>query len=129
MVRAAPEYRNECAALRPVDAGVASLVLCSVPDQTAALAELHRVIRPGGELRLYEHVAADDPRWARRQQRAERVWSWFAGGCHLTRQTAEAIEHAGFQVDSCDRFLFQPCFTAKLAAPHIVGRATRAVAP
>jgi len=108
-----------------VDAGVASLVLCSVADQPAALAELRRVIRPGGELRFYEHVVAADDRWARRQRRADPIWTRFAGGCHLDRDTARAIHDAGFEMIECERFLFQPCFTAKLAAPHILGRAAR----
>jgi SAM-dependent methyltransferase len=108
-----------------VDAAVASLVLCSVPDQSAALAELHRVIRPGGALRFYEHVAADDTKWIRRQERYDGAWSWFAGGCHVTRHTEQAIAGAGFRIESCERFLFQPCVLAKLAAPHILGRAER----
>lgn len=108
-----------------VDAGVVSLVLCSVPDQASALAELRRVIRPGGELRFYEHVAADDPRWARLQQRSDRIWSFFAGGCHITRRTEQAITEAGFDIETCERFLFQPCCIARLAAPHILGRARR----
>lgn len=108
-----------------VDAGVASLVLCSVAEPAAALAELHRVIRPGGELRFYEHVAAGSPRGARAQRRADRVWSWFAGGCHLTRDTEAAIGAAGFHIETCDRFRFDPCITARLAAPHILGRARR----
>ncbi len=108
-----------------VDAGVASLVLCSVPDQSVALRELHRVIRPGGELRFYEHVAADDPRWARFQRRADPIWARCGGGCHLTRHTGDAIRAAGFHIEECERFLFQPCWVAKLAAPHILGRATR----
>jgi ubiquinone/menaquinone biosynthesis C-methylase UbiE len=108
-----------------VDAGVASLVLCSVPDQGSALAELHRVIRPGGELRFYEHVIADNDRWARRQRRADPIWTRFAGGCHLDRDTATAIGDAGFEIAACERLLFAPCFTAKLAAPHILGRARR----
>ena len=109
-----------------VDAGVASLVLCSVADQSAALAELRRIIRPGGELRFYEHVIADNDRWARVQRRADPFWTRFAGGCHLARDTATAIRDAGFDIVDCERFLFQPCFLAKLAAPHILGRAIRA---
>lgn len=108
-----------------VDAGVASLVLCSVPDQAAALAELRRVIRPGGELRFYEHVAADHPKAARMQQRVDKVWPWFSGGCHVTRRTEAAIVAAGFEVEECDRFLFEPCVLAKPVAPHILGRARR----
>ena len=108
-----------------MDFGVASLILCSVADPTAALAELHRVIRPGGELRFYEHVLADTERLARRQRQVDPIWTRFAGGCHINRDTRSAIENAGFAIVDCDRFRFAPCVTAKLAAPHILGRATR----
>ena len=54
--------------MRPFDAAIASLVLCSVPDQDAALTELRRVLRPGGELRFYEHVLAHEPRMAALQR-------------------------------------------------------------
>ena len=108
-----------------VDAGVASLVLCSVRDPATALAELHRVIRPGGDLRFYEHVVADDERWARRQRRMDPVWTRFAGGCHLDRDTSSVIARSGFEIIDCDRFLFQPCVLAELSAPHILGRARR----
>jgi ubiquinone/menaquinone biosynthesis C-methylase UbiE len=108
-----------------VDAGVASLVLCSVADQAEALAELRRVIRPGGELRFYEHVAAPDAGLARWQRRLDPVWTLFAGGCHVNRDTEAAIAAAGFEIETCERFPFQPCVTAKLAAPHILGRARR----
>lgn len=107
------------------DAGVASLVLCSVGDQAAALAEFRRVIRPGGELRFYEHVVAGDERWARLQRRVDPIWTRVAGGSHLTRDTLTAIEASGFEVAELDRFLFQPCWTSRLAAPHILGRARR----
>jgi ubiquinone/menaquinone biosynthesis C-methylase UbiE len=108
-----------------VDAAVASLVLCSVPDQRTALAELFRVVRPGGQLRFYEHVAATDAHWSRLQRRAEHVWPLFAGGCHLCRDTEQAIIDAGFEIEDCDRFLFAPCWTARFAAPHILGSALR----
>src|SRR5918999_1177526 len=90
------------------DAAVASLVLCSVPDPGRALAELRRVMRPGGELRFFEHVLAEDPRRARIQNAADRFWPWFGGGCHANRDTVSAIEGAGFEVEACDRFRFQP---------------------
>ncbi len=107
------------------DAGVASLVLCSVPDQEAALAELYRVIRSGGELRFYEHVRADSPRFARMQDRVDRIWPWLNGGCHPNRDTEAAIECAGFRVEDHRRFLFQPLPIGKPAAPHVIGRARR----
>jgi SAM-dependent methyltransferase len=108
-----------------VDAGVASLVLCSVPDQAAALGQLLRVIRPGGELRFYEHVRASDQGWARWQRRVDPVWTRIAGGCHLTRDTEEAIRDVGFMIESSDRFPFAPCALSRVAAEHILGRARR----
>ena len=106
-----------------VDAAVTSLVLCSVTDPTAALKEIRRVLRQGGELRFYEHVRANEAGLARLQRFADPIWSRFAGGCRLTRNTLAAIQAAGFIVDECDQFRFQPCLAAKLAAPHILGRA------
>jgi ubiquinone/menaquinone biosynthesis C-methylase UbiE len=106
-----------------VDAGVSSLVLCSVANPPAALAELCRVIRPGGQLRFYEHVAADSPGWAGWQRRCDPIWTRLAGGCHVTRRTEQAMRDAGFEIDECDRFLFQPSIITRLAAPHILGRA------
>jgi SAM-dependent methyltransferase len=108
-----------------MDAAIASLVLCSVPDQASALGEVRRVLRPGGELRFYEHVAAADARLFRRQQRIDPVWTIFAGGCHVNRNTEEAIGAAGFEMEACDRFLFRPAWAAELSAPHILGCARR----
>ncbi|MGH9012452.1 MAG: class I SAM-dependent methyltransferase [Acidimicrobiia bacterium] len=107
------------------DAGVASLVLCSVPDQATALSELHRVIRPGGELRFYEHVRADSPGFARFQRAADVCWPLFGGGCHASRDTLGAIERAGFVVKQHRRFRFVPCFVARPVAPHVLGIAHR----
>lgn len=79
------------------DAVVATLVLCSVPDQAAVLAEIRRVLRPGGRLAFIEHVAAEDrPDRLKWQRRADHVWPHLMGGCHLTRRTEAAIAEAGF---------------------------------
>lgn len=107
------------------DAGVASLVLCSVPDERAALAELHRVIRPGGELRFYEHVLAESPRFARLQRITGRVWPYFIGGCHPDRATGEAIAAAGFEIETCRRFDFRASPIEVPVTPRILGRARR----
>lgn len=108
-----------------VDAAVASLVLCTVPDQPRALAELHRVIRPGGELRFYEHVLDDRPRYARFQHAATKVWPFFAGGCHPNRATGDAIVRAGFVIERRRGFSFRPFVFEAPVAPRILGVARR----
>ena len=108
------------------DVGVASLVLCSVPNQAAALSELFRIIRPGGELRFYEHVVALAPGVARVQRVLDRtIWPRVAGGCHAARDTVASIERAGFVVERCRRFAFRPCLCAAATAPHVLGMARR----
>ena len=102
------------------DVAIASLVLCSVPDQATALGELSRVLRPGGELRFYEHVRPDTPRKAAIWQRLDdwNVWPRITGGCHATRNTEAAIRDAGFEIEHCRRFLFGGCLGT---VPHILG--------
>jgi ubiquinone/menaquinone biosynthesis C-methylase UbiE len=102
------------------DAAVASLVLCSVPDQATALAELRRVLRPGGELRFYEHVVSERPRAAAmmRWLDASGIWPRLAGGCHAARDTAAAIEQAGFVIERMRRF---PFAAGPVSVPHVIG--------
>lgn len=108
-----------------VDAGIASLVLCSVPDLDRALAELHRVIRPGGELRFYEHVRSRSPTFAAVQRAVDVVWPHVAGGCHAHRDTLGAIERAGFAVERVRGFRFHVSVVSAATAPHVVGAARR----
>jgi ubiquinone/menaquinone biosynthesis C-methylase UbiE len=107
------------------DVAVASLVLCSVPDQDRALAEIRRVLRPDGELRFYEHMRSHSPRLARMQRRADYVWPLTSGGCHTARATGDAIERAGFIIEARRDFSFRPSFITYFASPHVVGRARR----
>jgi ubiquinone/menaquinone biosynthesis C-methylase UbiE len=104
-----------------VDAVVASLVLCSVTDPMQALAEVRRVLRPGGRLRFYEHVRATDPRLARWQDRLERPWGWLVGGCHPNRDTVATVTAAGLRLVQLDRFDLQAM--PALARPHVLGAA------
>jgi ubiquinone/menaquinone biosynthesis C-methylase UbiE len=110
------------------DAAVACLVLCTVADQPAALAELRRVLRPGGELRFLEHVHAERGplRALLSFADATRLWPCLAGGCHPARETLRAIEEAGFSVAHVRRFDFSPGPPLP-AIPHILGRATLGV--
>jgi ubiquinone/menaquinone biosynthesis C-methylase UbiE len=104
------------------DAAVACLVLCTV-DADATLAELRRVLGPGGELRFYEHVLSDRRGLATVQRFADRTfWPHVAGGCHASRDTATTIEAAGFTIESCRRFGFSASPVLP-SVPHILGRA------
>jgi ubiquinone/menaquinone biosynthesis C-methylase UbiE len=108
------------------DAVVFCLVLCSVPSQATALAEARRVLRPDGELRFLEHVQAAEPGAVRRLQGVldTTLWPRLCGGCHLGRDTAAAIEHAGFDVVEIDRFSF-PDGARGPSSSVILGRAVR----
>jgi ubiquinone/menaquinone biosynthesis C-methylase UbiE len=111
------------------DTGIACLVLCSVPDQAVALTELYRVIRPGGELRFFEHVRDERPVLRMLQSVADPVWSRMGGGCHLTRQTQDAITAAGFQIERSERLRFRMGVVESIAETHILGTARRPAAP
>jgi ubiquinone/menaquinone biosynthesis C-methylase UbiE len=109
-----------------VDAAVVSLVLCSVPDQDRALAELHRVVRTGGELRFYEHVIPNSQPKRLLLQVIDRsgLWPRIAGGCHPARDTTAAIERNGFEIQTCERIMFAVS-RLEPSIPHILGAARR----
>jgi ubiquinone/menaquinone biosynthesis C-methylase UbiE len=103
------------------EAVVVAGVLCSVPDQAAALAEFQRVLRPGGELRFYEHVRSRRPGFARFQDLSALVWPRLMGGCQPNRETLAAIEAAGFRIERCRGFGFPPAARAYPVLPRILG--------
>ena len=81
-----------------VDTVVVTWALCSVPDATAALAEAHRVVRPGGSLRFVEHGRSPDASVAWWQDHLTPLWKRCSGGCHLNRQTDDLLRSVGFRL-------------------------------
>lgn len=84
------------------DTAISTLVLCTVGDEEKALAELHRVLRPGGRLLFMEHVRSSDEKLARRQRRVRPLWKLIGNGCDCHRDTAAAIERAGFEIEELE---------------------------
>ncbi len=85
------------------DTAVATLVLCTIPDPAAALAEAARVLKPGGRLLFLEHVRADQPGLARWQDRLEKPWRFLGDGCHCNRDTVATIAGSGFEIAEIQR--------------------------
>jgi len=85
------------------DTAVFTLVLCTVPDPRAALAEAARILKPGGQLLFVEHVRAEQPGTARWQDRLERPWKLFADGCRCNRDTVANIEASPLTLDQVQR--------------------------
>src|SRR5574341_1638091 len=112
-VAASIEMRQASAEVLPFpdasfDFVVDTLVLCSVGDPRRVLAEIKRVLRPGGELRLYEHVRYRNPVGGLAQDVASPIWQWFGAGCHPNRDTERLVQEAGFEVLRAERVTHLP---------------------
>src|SRR4051812_12943096 len=108
------------------DTVVASLLLCSVPDQDRAIGEIRRVLRPGGQFLFLEHVRAKDPKLARKQDRWRPAWSVIGFGCQCNRDTLPRIE-AQFEIAEVERNELPK--GPKIVRPYILGRAVNAATP
>jgi ubiquinone/menaquinone biosynthesis C-methylase UbiE len=104
--RRAPGVRLVCASAEALpfrtaafDTAISSLVLCSVPDPAAALAEVRRVLRDDGSMRLLEHVRSASSWQARLQDFIQPAWTRVTGGCRPNRDTESAVRNAGFRID------------------------------
>lgn len=84
------------------DTVVVTLVLCTVPNPTATLAEIKRVLKPDGQFLFMEHVRSPDPGLAKWQDRLEKPWRFLGDGCHCNRDTESALEAAGFQLSDVE---------------------------
>jgi SAM-dependent methyltransferase len=85
------------------DTAIFTLVLCTVPDPAAALAEAARILKPGGRLLFVEHVRSEDSGLAGWQDRLERPWHFFGDGCHCNRDTVATIEAAPFTLEGVEK--------------------------
>jgi SAM-dependent methyltransferase len=105
-----------------MDVAVVSLVMCTVPDPPQALAEVMRVLRPGGELRFFEHVRSRRYGWL--EDVITPLWAATSAGCHPNRDTARRISEAGFTMESIEEFGYSPSKLVPRTA-HILGVARK----
>jgi len=114
-----------------VDAVISTLVLCSVADLDATLEEVYRVLAPGGRFVFVEHVAAPSGSLLRGVQWSIKpVWRALGDGCHPDRETGDALQRAGFEEVTYERFpVAPPLLPFSIVKPHIAGVAIKAPTP
>jgi SAM-dependent methyltransferase len=110
----------------PFDAVVCSLVLCSVADPDGVLRQLNAVLKPGGELRYFEHIATAGWRGGLQRLADATFWPRMAGNCHTHRETERSIAGAGFVIDTARREAQFPAWVPLPVHEIALGRATKA---
>lgn len=81
------------------DSAVVTFTFCTIPNVYRAMAEVRRLLKPGGRLYFAEHGLSPDPGIARWQQRINPIWKALAGGCHINRPTQQLLQDGGFRLD------------------------------
>lgn len=109
----------------PFDAIVCSLVLCSVDEPEHVLNRLYTLLKPGGELRYFEHVASSGPRGGLQRLADATIWPRLFGNCHTHRDTETTITAAGFTVGTSRRGHQFPAWAPVPVSEFALGRATR----
>jgi ubiquinone/menaquinone biosynthesis C-methylase UbiE len=105
------------------DTVVCTLVLCTVPDPARAVAEIERVLRPGGKLLFLEHVRSEQPGMAKWQDRLERPWGVIGAGCHPNRDTLSVLAESPLEVGEYRRDTLPK--SPPIVRPLVVGAATK----
>src|SRR5215213_221284 len=103
------------------DSALSTWTMCTIPDLDAALAEVRRVLKPGGTLHFVEHGLAPDEDVQKWQHRLEPIQKRVFGGCHLTRPTVDLLKSAGFTISELDVYY-------EKGAPKVVGANSLGVA-
>jgi SAM-dependent methyltransferase len=124
-VTVSTETVEQFAVAEPFDAAVCSLVLCSVDEPDQVVRQLFSILKPGGELRYFEHIASSG--WRSRLQRLAdaTVWPKMAGNCHSHRHTEQTIIDAGFKVSGARREWVVPAWVPVPTSEVAIGRAVK----